>query len=76
IIWNIWQVANPEVADLVEVEEPYRIWRDTGAVVTRLGREDMDSGKFLEFLRSPTGAEIFRRWGWMTDAPRDAPDDD
>lgn len=76
IIWNIWQVANPEVADLVEVEEPYRIYRDAGAVVTALGREDPDSRKFLEFLRSPTGAEIFRRWGWMTDVSGDAPNED
>jgi hypothetical protein len=29
IIWNIWQVANPTVADLVEVEPEYRIYRDT-----------------------------------------------
>lgn len=76
IIWNIWQVANPEVADQVEVEEPYRIYRDAGAVVTTLGREDPDSRKFLEFLQSPAGAEIFRRWGWMTDASQDAPNDD
>lgn len=76
IIWNIWQVANREVADLVEVEEPYRIYRDTGAVVTTLGREDSDSQKFLEFLQSPAGAEIFQRWGWMTDASQDEPNDD
>lgn len=71
IIWNIWQVANPDVADLVEVEEPYRIYRDAGTVVTALGREDPDSRKFLEFLQSPAGAEIFRRWGWMTEVAQD-----
>jgi len=44
--------------------------------VTTLGREDPDSRKFLEFLQSPTGAEIFQRWGWMTDPSQGAPNDD
>lgn len=25
LIWNIWQMANPSDADIVEVEEPFRI---------------------------------------------------
>nr|MDX8317385.1 accessory colonization factor AcfC [Agrobacterium rosae] len=37
IIWNIWQVANPKLADVVEVEPDYRIYRDTGIVLTERG---------------------------------------
>lgn len=69
IIWTIWQVSNPDLADLVPVEERYRIFRDTGAVVTREGKRDSDAGKFIDFLRSSEGARIFKRWGWITATP-------
>ncbi|MBT9522055.1 MAG: substrate-binding domain-containing protein, partial [Dechloromonas sp.] len=32
LIWNIWQVANPALADVVPVEKEYVIYRDTGIV--------------------------------------------
>ena len=69
IIWGIWQVANPDLADVVEVEEPYRIYRDAGAVVTETGRQDADAQPFLDFLKSDEGAAIFARWGWRTGQP-------
>lgn len=65
IIWTIWQVANPDLADLVPVEERYRIFRDTGAVVTSEGKRDSHAARFINFLRSPEGARIFGRWGWI-----------
>jgi accessory colonization factor AcfC len=66
IIWNIWQVANPALADLVEVEEPYRIYRDAGAALTRRGAARPEARQFLAFLQSREGAAIFARWGWTT----------
>lgn len=69
IIWNIWQVANPKLADVVAVEEPYRIYRDTGVVITKSGRDDKDAARFVRFLQSAEGAAIFARWGWTTKAP-------
>ena len=68
IIWNIWQVANPSLADAVAVEPQYRIYRDAGVVVTRIGKSDPDAEKFATFLESPEGAKIFMRHGWT--APR------
>jgi accessory colonization factor AcfC len=69
IIWGIWQVANPELADVIEVEEPYRIYRDVGAVITETGRQDADAQPFLDFLKSDEGAAIFARWGWRAGEP-------
>jgi len=37
LIWGIWQVANPKIADRVEIEPQYRIYRDIGAALTRRG---------------------------------------
>lgn len=69
IIWNIWQFANPKLADIVPVEEPYRIFRDTGVVISKVGSEDKDAERFVNFLQSTDGAAIFARWGWTIKAP-------
>lgn len=65
IIWNIWQVANPNLADVVAVEPQYRIYRDAGVVVTKIGKADRDADRFAAFLESRKGARIFQRHGWI-----------
>jgi len=64
LIWNIWQVANPQLAELVEMDEPFRIHRDTGVVLTHKGRSRPQARAFVEFLQSPAGRNIFAKWGW------------
>lgn len=71
LIWNIWQVSNPDLAQVVELEEPYRIYRDTGVVLTRKGKAEPQAAAFVEFLKSPAGQAIFAKWGWDT-RPRPA----
>ena len=66
LIWNIWQVANPELADVVPMEPQYRIYRDAGIALTRRGADKAEAARFAAFLESPAAAAIFRRWGWMT----------
>lgn len=68
LIWNIWQVANPTLADVVPVEKEYVIYRDTGIVVTKKGGLIPAARQFMEFLKSQEGAAIFQKWGWMTTA--------
>lgn len=64
LIWNIWQVANPSLAEVVKMDEPFRIYRDTGVVLTRKGSTTPQAREFTEFLRSAAGAKIFAKWGW------------
>lgn len=64
LIWNIWQVANPDVADLVEIEPEYRIYRPTSVVTTR--HSDGDAQAFIDFLTSDEGRTIFEEYGWQT----------
>lgn len=66
LIWNIWQVSNPELAQQVPVEEPFRIYRDTGVVLTRKGSTVPQAKAFVEFLKSSQGRAIFAKWGWDT----------
>jgi accessory colonization factor AcfC len=64
IIWNIWQVANPNLAQVVPVEPQYRIYRDAGAALTHKGEADPQARAFITFLKSPEAAAIWARWGW------------
>lgn len=69
LTWNIWQVANPKLADLVEIEPEHRIYRDAGIAVTTRGRDKTIARDFIAFLQSRDGAAIFRKWGWIADVP-------
>jgi accessory colonization factor AcfC len=75
LIWNIWQVANPSLADVVPIEPRYAIYRDAGVAVTKRGTENPASQQFVDFLKSPAGAAIFSRWGWLTTRPQAKQDD-
>jgi accessory colonization factor AcfC len=66
LIWNIWQVANPSLADVVPIEPPYAIYRDAGVAITRRGAAQPASRQFVDFLESKEGAAIFWKWGWKT----------
>ncbi len=64
LIWNIWQVANKDLADLVTVSSEYMIYRDSGIALTLQGKGKEAAHKFVEFVQSPDGAQIFAKWGW------------
>ena len=66
IVFNIWQIANPKLADLVPVSKDYVIFRSAGASLTKQGTQREAARRFVEFLQSREGAVIFRRWGWMS----------
>ncbi|MBI0536996.1 ABC transporter substrate-binding protein [Roseomonas sp. KE2513] len=69
IIWSIWGVANPSLAEIVEVEPEFRIYRDTGVAMTRQGTTKQAARDFIDFLSSEEGSAIFIRWGWSTATP-------
>ena len=64
LIWNIWEVANPRLAQVVPMDEAFRIYRDTAVVLTHKGSSEPQAKAFVEFLQSPEGAKIFAKWGW------------
>lgn len=66
LIWNVWQVASPTLADVVDIAPEYAIYRDTGVVVTTQGKTKPAAQQFIEFLQGPEGARIFKKWGWKT----------
>lgn len=66
ITWGIWEKANPTIADSVAVEPQLRIYRDAGTALTMRGKAKAESARFVNYLRSPAGAKIFAKWGWIT----------
>jgi accessory colonization factor AcfC len=65
VIYNIWQVANPKLADLVHVSKDYLVYRDCGVGLTARGKAQPLAVQFARFLESKDGAAIFKKWGWM-----------
>ena len=64
LIWNIWQVSNPQLADVVPIERDYVIYRDTGIAITKRAENKPEAKAFANFLASAAGAKIFTKWGW------------
>ena len=66
IIWNIWQVSNPDIADFVPVSRKYVQYRDCGVALTKTGKQKEAVKGFYKFLQSKEAAPIFKKWGWIT----------
>ena len=59
LIWNIWQVANKDLADLVPITEDYQVYRDAGIALTQHGKPKAaalfgDAGPLDETIRLDT----------------------
>jgi accessory colonization factor AcfC len=65
LIWNIWQIADPKISDLVSMGPDYVIYRDCGVAITEKGKKGPMARKFVDFLLSAEGGKIFAKWGWM-----------
>jgi accessory colonization factor AcfC len=73
LIWNIWQVSNPSLAETVAIDRAHQIYRDCGIGLTTKGKSRPEPREFIRFLQSPHGAQIFQKWGWMGSAERNDP---
>lgn len=68
IIFPIWAVAHPGVADVVSLSPPYLVYRDCGVALTHKGEQHADARAFLDFLSGPEGRRIFIKYGWTDHA--------
>ena len=57
IIYGIWQVANPALADQVRVGRRYVVYRDSGIALTRSGADRPVAREFVQFLKSKEGGD-------------------
>lgn len=64
IIYNIWSIAHPGVAQIIPLGKQYAIARDMGVAYTRIGKTNLAARRFRAFLTSPAAKVIFTRFGW------------
>lgn len=64
IIFDIWATANPGIAQVVQLEPQYRLYRDCGIALTSTGQAKPTALKFIDFLKSAEGRRIFVQYGW------------
>jgi accessory colonization factor AcfC len=52
------------MSDAIELEPNLAIVRDAGIALTKAGDSKPLAKLFYDFVRSPEGLVIFKRWGW------------
>ena len=67
ITWNIWQIANPSLADFVELADKYTLYRDFGVARTQRGKTSTYAQKFEDFIFSEEAKPVFEKWGWLVE---------
>jgi accessory colonization factor AcfC len=63
ITWPDWPITHADRADLVELAEPHKIWRDVNVVLAP--DADPQARQFVDFLVSDRGAAIMKTEGWV-----------
>ena len=68
IIYNIWSIAHPGVAEVIPLSRHYVIYRDMGVALTKSGQSNKTAMAFERFLLSQAGFNIFHHFGWSRSA--------
>lgn len=66
VTWNIWYLPLHDHAALVPVSDDYVVSRQCNVALTQRGKGKPSAARFIEFLASPEGAEVFKSWDWIT----------
>jgi accessory colonization factor AcfC len=64
LIWNHWQIDNPDIADMVSTEPELTIYRSTSIGLTTVGAAKPAAAAFVDYLQSDAAAAIFDAHGW------------
>ena len=56
--------AHPDESEAIKLQRNLLIIRDAGIALTVAGESKPLATMFHDFVRSPAGAAIFKRWGW------------
>jgi accessory colonization factor AcfC len=56
--------AHPDESEAIKLQRNLAIPRDAGIALTKAGDSKPVARAFYDFVRSPAGAAIFKRWDW------------
>lgn len=63
--WNAFKNVWPETCDTVEIPRDLQVYRSTAVQVITYTQDVDVSNQLIEFLTSPEGKEIYKRFGWI-----------
>jgi len=63
ITWPDWPITHSDVAEIVELSNQRKIWRDVNVVLAH--DADPQARQFIDFLLSDRGAAIMKTEGWV-----------
>ncbi|MFM9755603.1 substrate-binding domain-containing protein [Aeromonas dhakensis] len=62
ITWIDWARSNPDVGDVVAIEEQLVVYRDVNIVLNK--NPSQDAVRFAEYLKGEKSKQIFQQLGW------------
>jgi accessory colonization factor AcfC len=63
--WNAFQGVWPDTCEVIELPKNFQVFRSTVAAVVTCSKDKRLSKKFIEFLVSKNGKEIYASYGWL-----------
>lgn len=64
ITYASWHYRLKDITDLVSIPVKDNLSRGTPVAVTSKGMQSEYAMKFIEFMKSSKGHEVFKKWGW------------
>jgi accessory colonization factor AcfC len=64
--WNAFQNVWPNTCEAIELPERLQVFRSTGIGVVAYSKEAALAKKFVDFLLSEEGGNIYSEYGWIT----------
>jgi accessory colonization factor AcfC len=64
ITYASWHENLKDITKVIELPVSLRVYRGTPIVLTQNKKNAVNAQKFVAFLKSKSGHEIFQQWGW------------
>lgn len=63
--WNNFKNISPEETEIVELPSELQVFRSTGIAILKFSNNVDLANKFIGFLLSKRGRQIYSKWGWI-----------
>ena len=62
--WDAFENMWPKTSEAIELPEELQVFRSTGVAILNYSRKRQLAGKFIDFLVSKEGKDIYKEFGW------------
>ncbi|MEM3586151.1 MAG: substrate-binding domain-containing protein [Candidatus Jordarchaeaceae archaeon] len=64
--WNTYKVLHTKAIDAIELPKEIQVYRSTVVATTKFTENREAANKFINFLTSEEGKQIYKKYGWIT----------